>query len=64
MHTAAVSAAPCAKILRVQNIPAAVWSFVDVMAHQPNEYVIIDNIVRDAQIFVGHYHQILLIGQK
>ena len=43
----------CAAFLRAQNIPAVVWSHVDEMCHQPNEYVVIDNLVKDAQVFAS-----------
>ncbi len=43
----------CAAILREIGIPAVVWSTVDETAHQPNEYVIIDNLVKDTKIFVS-----------
>jgi succinyl-diaminopimelate desuccinylase len=37
---------------RRKGIDTAVWSTVDDMAHQPNEYCKIDNIVNDAKVFV------------
>ncbi len=43
----------CAAILRAQNIPAVVWSNVDDMCHQPNEYVVIENLVKDAKVFAS-----------
>lgn len=43
----------CGAVLREKNIPAVIWSTLDELAHQPNEYVIIDNLVRDAQIFIS-----------
>ncbi len=43
----------CAAFLRELNIPAVVWSHVDEMCHQPNEYVVIDNLVKDAQVFAS-----------
>jgi succinyl-diaminopimelate desuccinylase len=41
----------CAAYFRRAGIPAVVWSTVDEMAHQPNEYARIDNMVNDAKIF-------------
>ncbi len=35
--------------LRSRGFNAAVWSSLDETAHQPNEYCIIDNIVKDAE---------------
>jgi len=37
---------------RRKGIHTAVWSTLDDMAHQPNEYCKIDNIVNDARVFV------------
>jgi len=41
----------CAAYFRDINVPAVVWSTIDEMAHQPNEYAKIENIVNDAKIF-------------
>jgi succinyl-diaminopimelate desuccinylase len=40
-----------AAILRRCGIQAAVWSTMDDMAHQPNEYCRIDNLLNDAKVF-------------
>jgi succinyl-diaminopimelate desuccinylase len=40
-----------AALFRHRGIPAVVWSTVDDMAHQPNEYCVIDNMVDDAKVF-------------
>ncbi len=37
---------------RRKGIHTAVWSTLDDMAHQPNEYCKIDNMVNDAKVFV------------
>lgn len=41
----------CAAYFRKAGIPAVVWSTSDEMAHQPNEYSKIKNMVDDAKIF-------------
>jgi succinyl-diaminopimelate desuccinylase len=41
----------CAAFFRKQGIPAALWSTVDDVAHQPDEYCKIENMVADAKIF-------------
>lgn len=41
----------CAAYFREANIPAVVWSTVEEIAHQPNEFAIIENLVNDAKIF-------------
>ncbi|MCQ2592861.1 MAG: M20 family metallo-hydrolase [Treponema sp.] len=38
--------------LRREGIDAVVWSSLDDQAHQPNEYCIVDNIIRDAKTLV------------
>ena len=38
--------------LRRKGFDAVVWSSMDETAHQPNEYCIIDNIIRDAETLV------------
>jgi len=43
----------CAAILRKHNIPAVVWSTLDELAHQPNEYVLVSNVVNDTKIFLS-----------
>ena len=41
----------CAAFFRQSGIPAVVWSTIDEVAHQPNEYAKIQNMVDDAKIF-------------
>lgn len=36
--------------LRVKGFNAVVWSKLDETAHQPNEYIIIDNLISDSQV--------------
>lgn len=43
----------CAAILRERGIPAVVWSTIDELAHQPNEYAVIDNLVEDTKTIVA-----------
>ena len=38
--------------LRREGIDAVVWSTIDDQAHQPNEYCIIDNLIKDAETLV------------
>ena len=42
----------CAAFFRRINIPAVVWSTIDEIAHQPNEYAKIENIIKDAKVFI------------
>lgn len=37
---------------RRAGFPAVVWSTVDELAHQPNEYCRLDNLIKDAKVFV------------
>ena len=41
----------CAAYFRKTGIPAVVWSTMDEMAHQPDEYAKIDSMVNDAKVF-------------
>ncbi|MCL1978035.1 MAG: M20 family metallo-hydrolase [Candidatus Bathyarchaeota archaeon] len=41
----------CAVFFRKQGIQAAVWSTIDEVAHQPNEYAKISAMVADAKVF-------------
>jgi succinyl-diaminopimelate desuccinylase len=41
----------CAAFFRKQGIPAVVWSSVDEVAHQPDEYAKVQNMVDDAKVF-------------
>ena len=41
----------CAAFFRKIEVPAVVWSTIDEMAHQPNEYAKIENLVNDAKVF-------------
>ncbi len=52
-HCGGIGGGTCAAILRAQNIPAVVWSHVDDMCHQPNEYAVCENMVKDAQVFLS-----------
>ncbi|MCR6544802.1 M20 family metallo-hydrolase [Dehalobacterium formicoaceticum] len=42
----------CAAMLRAENIPAVVWSTINELAHQPNEYTEIKNIMQDTLVFL------------
>ncbi len=44
-----------AKFLREYGIESAVWSSQDDVAHQPNEYAVISNMVDDAKIFANMF---------
>jgi succinyl-diaminopimelate desuccinylase len=50
-HVGGIGGGSCAAYFRKQGIPAALWSTVDEVAHQPNEYCKVENIVADAKIF-------------
>jgi succinyl-diaminopimelate desuccinylase len=41
----------CAAFFRKTGIQAALWSSVDEVAHQPNEYCKINNMIADAKVF-------------
>ena len=41
----------CAAYFRKIDVPAVVWSTIDEIAHQPNEYAKIENLIDDAKVF-------------
>jgi succinyl-diaminopimelate desuccinylase len=41
----------CAAFFRKAGIPAVLWSTVDEVAHQPDEYAKVENLVADAKVF-------------
>ncbi|MBT0160162.1 M20 family metallo-hydrolase [Candidatus Bathyarchaeota archaeon A05DMB-2] len=41
----------CATFFRKAGFPAVVWSTVDEVAHKPNEYSKVENMVNDAKVF-------------
>ena len=41
--------------LRREGIDAVVWSTLDDQAHQPNEYCIVENIIKDAETLAGFF---------
>lgn len=41
----------CAAYFRRAGLPAVVWSTIDEVAHQPNEYSWIENMVNDAKVY-------------
>lgn len=40
-----------AALFRRNGLPAAVWSTLDDVCHQPNEYCVIENMVKDTRVF-------------
>jgi succinyl-diaminopimelate desuccinylase len=55
-----IGAGTVAGIFRMHSYPAAVWSKVTHMAHQPDENCIIDNMIGNAKVFA----HLLLQKQK
>ena len=47
----------CAAIFRKDGLPAVVWETNDELAHEPNEYTVVDNLVNDAKIFAWLYQR-------
>lgn len=50
-YAGGIGGGTCAAIFRRAGYPAVVWSRIDDMAHAPNEYVKIDNMVNDAKVY-------------
>ncbi len=47
-----------ASIFRKAGFDAAVWSTIDDVCHQPNEYCVIDNMVNDAKVFATLFGEV------
>jgi succinyl-diaminopimelate desuccinylase len=45
----------CAAFFREKGLPVAVWATIEEKAHEPNESIIIDNMVNDAKVFALLY---------
>lgn len=50
-HIGGIGGGSCAAFFRRAGIPAVLWSTVDELAHQPNEYAKIKNVIADAKVF-------------
>jgi succinyl-diaminopimelate desuccinylase len=50
-HVGGIGGGSCAAFFRKKGIPAALWSTVDEVAHQQNEYCKIENMIADAKVF-------------
>lgn len=50
-HIGGIGGGSCAAFFREKGIPAALWSTVDEVAHQPDEYCKINNMIADARVF-------------
>lgn len=50
-HVGGIGGGSCAAFFRKQGIPAVLWSTVDDVAHQPDEYCKVESMVADAKIF-------------
>ena len=44
-----------AAVFRKAGLNAAVWAKQDELAHEPNEYSVIDNMVDDAKVYVDFF---------
>ncbi|MFW6064847.1 MAG: M20 family metallo-hydrolase [Candidatus Natronoplasma sp.] len=48
---AGIGGGTVAKSFRRRGIPTAVWCSNEGLAHQPNEYAVLDNMVKDSKVF-------------
>lgn len=53
--TGGIGGGTCAAILRYKGLPAVVWATIDEMAHQPNEYARVKNLLDDTITFATFY---------
>ena len=57
-ETVGIGGGTCAAIVRKAGFNAVVWSKIDDMAHQPNEYAVIDNLMSDLKVYALLYSDI------
>ena len=55
--TMGIGGGTVAAYFRHKDLPAVCWSTLDDMAHEPNEYCIIDNVINDARVFAHVFLQ-------
>ncbi|ASI14091.1 succinyl-diaminopimelate desuccinylase [Candidatus Mancarchaeum acidiphilum] len=53
VSTVGIGGGTVAKYFRDNGVPVAVWSTEDDVAHQPNEYSVIDALVSDSKVFAS-----------
>jgi succinyl-diaminopimelate desuccinylase len=50
-HIGGIGGGTCAAFFRKAGFPAVVWSTLDEVAHQPDEYAKVENMVEDSKVF-------------
>ncbi len=50
-RTMGIGGGTVAAYFRHEGLPAVCWATIDDMAHEPNEYCIIENVLNDAKVF-------------
>ena len=53
--TIGIGGGTVAAVFRKAGLNAAVWAKQDELAHEPNEYSVIDNMVDDAKVYVDFF---------
>ena len=55
--TMGIGGGTVAAYFRQVGLPAVCWATIDDMAHEPNEYCIIDNVLNDARVMTHVFLQ-------
>jgi succinyl-diaminopimelate desuccinylase len=58
VETVGVGGGTCANFFRLRGLNAYIWQFGGGSLHQPNEYVEIDNIVKDAKVYATMFYRL------
>ncbi|NLN71710.1 MAG: M20 family metallo-hydrolase [Thermoplasmatales archaeon] len=58
VETVGVGGGTCANFFRLRGLNAYVWQFGGGSLHQPNEYVVLDNIVNDAKVYATVFYRL------
>jgi len=56
-ETGGIGGGTCATLLRNAGYRVAVWETIHNQAHAPNEYIEIQNLVKDCKVFAALFHQ-------
>jgi len=56
-ETGGIGGGTCAALIRNAGFPVAVWETIHNSAHSPNEYIEIENMVKDCKVFTALFAQ-------
>lgn len=60
VREAGIGGGTCANFFRLEGINAYAWSSEGGTLHQPNEYLLIDNVITDAKVFASVFERLCI----